>query len=90
MKRGCCGFPTARMRNRCAARHQALSILRRRKRESGWEDVSQLEIAAPERSDSPHDFAALLARLPLEQREVLALKVWEELTFAEIAAPEMR
>jgi RNA polymerase sigma-70 factor (ECF subfamily) len=68
-----------------AARHQALSILRRRKRESGWEDVAELEIAAPENHGSPHDFAALLARLPLEQREVIALKVWEEITFAEIA-----
>lgn len=69
-----------------AARNQALSILRRRKREHGWEDVAELEIAAPETPDCAHDFAALLAKLPLEQREVIALKVWEELTFAEIAA----
>jgi len=68
-----------------AARNQAFSILRRRKRENGWEDVSELEIAAPENAESPHDFAALLAKLPLEQREVIALKVWEGLTFAEIA-----
>ncbi len=69
-----------------AARHQAFSILRRRKREHGWEDVSQLEIAAPQNPETPHDFAALLAKLPLQQREIIALKVWEELTFAEIAA----
>ncbi len=74
-----------------AARHQAFSILRRRKRqrERDWEDLSQLEIAAPQSSsqtfDSAHDFAVLLGRLPLEQREVIALKVWQELTFAEIA-----
>ncbi len=68
-----------------AARNQAISILRKRKRENGWEDVTQIEIAAPESPESPHDFAALLAKLPLEQREVIALKVWEELTFAEIA-----
>lgn len=68
-----------------AARHQAFTLLRRRKRECGWEDVSQLDIAAPEKPDSPHDFAELLSRLPIEQREVIALKVWEGFTFAEIA-----
>ncbi|MBW3636991.1 MAG: RNA polymerase sigma factor [Armatimonadetes bacterium] len=68
-----------------AARHQAFTILRRRKREGDFEDVAELEIAAPEAVSTPHDFAHLLARLPLEQREVIALKVWEELTFAEIA-----
>lgn len=69
-----------------AARNQAISILRRRRREHGWEDVAELEIAAPETAESPHDFAALLAKLPLEQREIIALKVWEQMTFAEIAA----
>ncbi|WP_170065472.1 RNA polymerase sigma factor [Abditibacterium utsteinense] len=68
-----------------AARHQAFTVLRRRGRESSFEDISQLEIAAPETPDSPHDFAALLNRLPLQQREVIALKVWEGFTFAEIA-----
>lgn len=68
-----------------AARHQAFTILRRRKREGSFEDVSELEIAAPEAASIPHDFAHLLTRLPLEQREVIALKVWEGMTFAEIA-----
>ncbi|HEX9995650.1 MAG TPA: RNA polymerase sigma factor [Abditibacterium sp.] len=66
-----------------AARHQAFTILRRRKREGELEFPA--EIAQNEADSPPHDFAELLARLPLEQREVIALKVWEELTFAEIA-----
>ena len=66
-----------------AARHQAFTILRRRKREGAFEFSA--EIAENEANDPPHDFPALLARLPLEQREVIALKVWEELSFAEIA-----
>jgi RNA polymerase sigma-70 factor (ECF subfamily) len=68
-----------------AARHQAYNQLRRRKRERGYEDIDTLELAAPEKTAISHDLAPLLARLPLEQREVIALKVWEEMTFAEIA-----
>ena len=72
-----------------AARHQAFTLLRRRKREPRFEDVDALEIAAPDGGggsvDAAQDWGALLARLPLEQREVIALKVWEEMTFAEIA-----
>ena len=70
-----------------AARHQAFTSLRRRKREPRFEDVDALEIAAPdgEGVGATQDWGALLARLPLEQREVIALKVWEGMTFAEIA-----
>lgn len=72
------------------ARHQAISMLRRRKRESQVEDFDGLagEASAPAAAiglDGSYDWPALLARLPLEQREVIALKVWEQLTFAEIA-----
>ncbi len=73
-----------------AARHQAFSILRRRKREHGFEDVTSLDVADPdvftkEHGEMAQDWTALLARLPLEQREVIALKVWEQMTFADIA-----
>lgn len=73
-----------------SARHQAFTLLRRRKREPSFEDVTVLEIAAPqnmsgESANAGQDWYALLARLPLEQREVIALKVWEEMTFADIA-----
>lgn len=74
-----------------AARHEAFNILRRRKRESSLDDDSfALEnmdaFSSPkERDAQPYDWTALLARLPLEQREVIALKVWEQMTFVEIA-----
>lgn len=70
-----------------AARHQAFTVLRRRKREPQFEDVTELEIAAPDGGSAggEPDWAVLLARLPLEQREVIALKVWEQMTFADIA-----
>lgn len=73
-----------------AARHQAISMLRRRKRESLVDDLDVPLGEAPASSlviglDGSYDWPALLARLPLEQREVIALKVWEQLTFAEIA-----
>jgi RNA polymerase sigma-70 factor (ECF subfamily) len=68
-----------------AARHHAINQLRRRKRERGYEDIDTLEVADPSYAAPNTDYARLLARLPLEQREVIALKVWEEMTFAEIA-----
>lgn len=37
-------------------------------------------------TDAQHALAAAMDRLPAEQREVLVMKIWNELTFAEIAA----
>jgi RNA polymerase sigma-70 factor (ECF subfamily) len=68
-----------------AARNQAMTHLRQRRKEQGWEDITTLEIAAPEANTSSHDWPTLLYRLPLEQREVIVLKVWEQMTFNEIA-----
>lgn len=74
-----------------AARHEAFNILRRRKRESTLDEggvafESVNVTASDEGIEAPaYDWAALLARLPLEQREVIALKVWEQMTFIEIA-----
>jgi RNA polymerase sigma-70 factor (ECF subfamily) len=64
-----------------SARHVALDILRRRKREQNHVD----ETVEPSTSDVNHDLQNLLRRLPMEQREVVALKVFQEMTFAEIA-----
>ena len=65
------------------ARHLALDVLRRRKREQSWQDTeAEHEVATPE---SGTDLQALMWHLPVEQREVIALKVWEEMTFAQIA-----
>jgi RNA polymerase sigma-70 factor (ECF subfamily) len=74
-----------------AARHEAFNILRRRKRErTGDEDDVALQRAQESASGvevetATCDWTALLVRLPLEQREVIALKVWEQMTFLEIA-----
>jgi RNA polymerase sigma-70 factor (ECF subfamily) len=80
-----------------AARREALDVLRRRKRERplGERDLVHQEVgvcgsAAPpgangQGSEEVHHWRELLGRLPLEQREVIALKVWEEMTFAQIA-----
>ncbi|HVF84487.1 MAG TPA: RNA polymerase sigma factor [Abditibacteriaceae bacterium] len=64
-----------------SARHIAFDILRRRKREQNGVE----EIAEPTTSDANHDLPELLCHLPVEQREVIALKVFQEMTFAEIA-----
>lgn len=69
------------------ARNEAINTLRRRKREHrlmenyGEENVNNNDPF----SAANHDWQKLLARLPLEQREIIALKIWEEMTFAEIA-----
>jgi RNA polymerase sigma-70 factor (ECF subfamily) len=67
-----------------AARHEAYSMLRRRWRERPLEDTDLYSAVAPP-TDEVH-WQALLHRLPPEQREVIAMKVYEEMTFAEIAA----
>jgi RNA polymerase sigma-70 factor (ECF subfamily) len=73
-----------------SARHQAISVLRRRKREmavapsdSPFFDAGGLN---PEQALLASRVEAALRELPQEQREVIVLKVYEELTFAEIAA----
>lgn len=66
-----------------AARHEAYSMLRRQRRERSLEASDQ--DAAETVAMASLDYLALLQRLPAEQREVIALKVFEELTFAEIA-----
>lgn len=67
-----------------AARHQACSALRRRQREAPAED---LEPGWPGGAGDFGDRAAVrqaLEALPAEQREVVRLKVYEQMTFAEI------
>jgi len=73
-----------------SARHQAISMLRRRKRERPvapsdirFFDAGNLD---PEHVALAHRVEAALRELPPEQREVVVLKVYEGLTFAEIAA----
>lgn len=70
-----------------SARHVALDILRRRKRERNHVEETVEPSASDVNSafDVNNDLQNLLRRLPLEQREVVALKVFQEMTFAEIA-----
>jgi RNA polymerase sigma-70 factor (ECF subfamily) len=71
-----------------AARHEAYTLLRRRKRESvGYEaDVALSEEPGRSRSFLEAEIARnALLRLPPEQREVVNLKVYEQMTFQEIA-----
>jgi RNA polymerase sigma-70 factor (ECF subfamily) len=71
-------------------RSVALDLLRRDARRARREANAALEV---ERTTSPQfdfddgsqqELAAAVDRLPIEQREVLVMKIWNELTFAEI------
>ena len=74
-----------------AVRSAALDLIRRDQRRSRRE-IEVFSNAArsvePEfelGNDSQRELAAAVDRLPRDQREVLVMKVWSELTFAEIA-----
>ena len=71
-------------------RSVALDLLRRDARRARREANASLEM---EQTTAPHfdfddnsqrELAAAVDRLPIEQREVLVMKIWNELTFAEI------
>ncbi len=74
-------------------RSTALDLLRRdirraRREADAFADAEQ-SIAPPEfdaLTESQHALAAAVDRLPAEQREVLVMKIWNELTFGEIGA----
>ena len=71
-------------------RSVALDLLRRDARRARREANAALEVeqAAQPQFDfddsSQRELAAAVDRLPVEQREVLVMKIWNELTFAEI------
>jgi RNA polymerase sigma-70 factor (ECF subfamily) len=68
----------------------ALDLLRRDTRRARREANASLEMeqtAAPQFNfddDAQQELAAAVDLLPVEQREVLVMKIWNELTFAEI------
>lgn len=71
-------------------RNESLVILRRKQR---WSLVSNLTdlltrrtIDDLDQADTHREVWAALRRLPTEQSEVVVLKIWEEMTFAQIAA----
>ena len=73
-------------------RSTALDLLRRdarraRREEHAFADAEQ-STAPPEfdaTTEAQRTLAAAIERLPAEQREALVMKIWNELTFAEIA-----
>lgn len=73
-----------------AARNAAFTLLRSRRRRSELQEAAQSVFRSElESGGPPVESAALceaLAGLPVEQREVLVLKVYDEMTFEEIAA----
>jgi RNA polymerase sigma-70 factor (ECF subfamily) len=75
-----------------SVRRAALDLARRESRRALREEFAragELPLAfAPPAADGERQAAleAALARLPPEQREVLVLKIWGELTFEQIAA----
>ncbi|CAN5169412.1 sigma-70 family RNA polymerase sigma factor [soil metagenome] len=69
----------------------ALDLLRRDSRRARREAevvADSEQVVAPQfesGSESQQQLAAAVDRLPAEQREVLVMKIWNELTFADIA-----
>ncbi len=71
-----------------AARRQAISLLRRRRRRDADADISWIDLAAcgPEDRALAIDIDRALRSLPADQREVIALHLCEGYSFREIAA----
>jgi len=73
-----------------AVRSAALDLIRRDQRRSRREievfnqSDQSVEPQFEKGDDSQRHLAAALDRLPRDQREVLVMKIWNELTFAEI------
>jgi RNA polymerase sigma-70 factor (ECF subfamily) len=67
-------------------RRETRRLLREAKAGDEWE-INAGCFEPPLASDGRHDeLETALARLPVEQREVLTLKIWNELTFEQIGA----
>jgi RNA polymerase sigma-70 factor (ECF subfamily) len=80
-----------------SARRRAISLLRKRKRERPMADLASGGAGSkpallfnaqndPQRAALARDLEKAMADLPVEQREVVALKVYEGMSFAEIAS----
>ena len=68
-----------------AARNEAISMLRRRRRQRDALERGAFLEPAPDAQAERDALEGALAALPREQREVVVLKVFEGMTFAEIA-----
>ena len=69
-------------------RNEALQIIRRKRRLATTSNLADLVTLCPvdelEREDTHRAVWSALRNLPPEQAEVVVLKIWEELTFAQI------
>jgi RNA polymerase sigma-70 factor (ECF subfamily) len=68
-----------------AVRNTALNHRRGRQREAPLTEADRWLEAPPDRSDEALAVQSALRRLPAEQREVVILRLWAGLTFAEVA-----
>ena len=68
------------------ARRESRRAVREEFSESGGEDVEPSFVAPVEGEERRAAIEGALGRLPEEQREVLVLKIWGELTFEQIGA----
>jgi len=68
------------------ARRNARRGVREERAEDGGESAEPLFEVPLEGAERRQAIESALRRLPLEQREVLTLKIWGDLTFAQIAA----
>ena len=68
------------------ARRESRRAVREEFSESGRDDVEPSFVAPVEGEERRAAIEGALGRLPEEQREVLVLKIWGELTFEQIAA----
>lgn len=69
------------------ARRETRRALREEKADGGLEERHDYFESQPGDDGERHrEIEASMRRLPVEQREVLALKIWQELTFEEVAA----
>jgi len=70
-------------------RNESLVILRRRRRRSIVSNLTDLlthrSVDEIEKEESHRAVWLAIRSLPVEQREVVVLKIWEELTFSQIA-----
>jgi RNA polymerase sigma-70 factor, ECF subfamily len=65
------------------ARNRALDALRKAPVSGG--SIGEIEQRAPEPTADTDSVARAVRALPTEQREVVSLKIWQDLTFVEIA-----
>jgi RNA polymerase sigma-70 factor, ECF subfamily len=70
-------------------RNDSLIILRKKRKWAVIQEIADLvtrrSVDELEQEDSYRAVWSALRRLPLEQREVVVLKIWEEMTFAQIS-----